>query len=97
MQHPNEMQLQAFMDGELDDRAARRMYSHLHQCAACRAMLDAWERLATEVRDARPATDSFSSEGDFWARWAPWSKPWYPPPSQPTHLLALDSSLRLGQ
>ena len=85
MQHPNEMQLHAFMDGELDDRAARRMYAHLHQCAACRAMLDAWERLATAVRDAQPATDAFSSEGEFWARLVgrlpraqPTTWPWMP-------------------
>lgn len=68
MQHPNDIQLQAFMDGELPDRAARRIYAHVHQCTACRSMLDAWEQLAAAVRYAEPRTDAFSSEGEFWSR-----------------------------
>jgi hypothetical protein len=56
--HPSKARLQAYRDGELGERAARRISRHLDGCSRCklRMELDAWQvsRLVSGVRQSEP-------------------------------------------
>jgi len=87
--HPDELQLQSYLDGELGPEPARRLQDHLAQCAACAQGLQEWRALEATLRQTRPSAELFAGEGEFWARLAgklpqprptPWSLIGYLPP-----------------
>ncbi len=53
--HENEDTLTAYLDGELDAVAARRVDAHLVGCAACRATLAAWREADAALAAVAPA------------------------------------------
>jgi anti-sigma factor RsiW len=67
MQHIDDVQLQAFLDGELSADACRNLEAHLAGCPACCARLDGCQCLCDNLRSLAPQDDLFRSEGEFWA------------------------------
>jgi hypothetical protein len=70
MPHLDELQIQSYLDGELDGALCQQVRAHLHVCSACRAALYALDCLGADIRASLPADDLFSSEGEFWAKLA---------------------------
>lgn len=54
--------LQAYYDGELNDRRAERVAAHLATCAACREELEALASLSDLLQAAPPAADLMPGE-----------------------------------
>jgi len=67
MRHPDDMQLNAYLDGELRDDASQSFQAHLRACQACQARLAEWKRLSKRIYETRPALTAFRPEGEFWA------------------------------
>ena len=70
MRHPDEVQLQAYHDGELEGEVREQIQAHLRQCVPCAGRLREWGELSAALRQTRPAEDVFSPDGEFWARLA---------------------------
>jgi hypothetical protein len=70
MRHPDEVQLQAYHDGELEGQVRQQIHAHLGQCAPCAERLREWGELSATLRQTRPAVEAFGSDGEFWARLA---------------------------
>lgn len=68
MDHPGELQLQRYVDAELDERAEERIRAHLKACPACRAWVELQARLGRMARSSLPEPEAFASEGEFWLR-----------------------------
>lgn len=49
--HPDEVELQALIDGELDPKTSERVISHLAECERCSARREALERAFREAAD----------------------------------------------
>jgi hypothetical protein len=67
MQHIDDIQLQAFIDGELGPDACHAVEQHIAECRECCAKLDDCQCLCTNLRALVPDDDLFRSEGEFWA------------------------------
>ncbi len=65
--HPDELQLQSYLDGETSPELGQNLAGHLQQCPACQARVRAWEELSVAIRATRPTPEMFASEGEFWA------------------------------
>jgi len=101
MRHPDEVQLQAYHDGELEGEVREQVQAHLGQCASCVERLREWGELSAVLRRIRPAEGAFSPEGEFWARLAgrlPKMRPstWPLVPYLPPFLLGLFGLLAEG-
>ena len=70
MKHLGLEQLDRFLDRELDQKARAAVQAHLDVCGQCRRELAISRELCAIVRDTRPDAQSFSREGEFWARLA---------------------------
>lgn len=70
MHHPNEIQLQRYLDGELDHEARDLVRAHLAVCPACSGRAETYAQVSATVRSSVPAPEAFASEGAFWARMA---------------------------
>ncbi|OGO05687.1 MAG: hypothetical protein A2Y73_07190 [Chloroflexi bacterium RBG_13_56_8] len=68
--HPSELQIQAYLDGELAEESSLRVGRHLAECPSCHAMVEKWSRLRTVLRASRSAAEAFGSSGAFWVRLA---------------------------
>ncbi len=101
MDHPGEIQLQRYLDGELDEAPEERIRSHLRVCSECRARSDLHARLGEMVRSSVPEPGAFASEGEFWVRisgrLSPRRAPRWPmlPLLPPFLLAALGSTLQV--
>lgn len=101
MQHPDELQLQSYLDGELTEATRRRVEAHLSACGACREALRSCERLSATLQAARPSEELFSAPGEFWARLAsrlsqPRAPIWPLAPYVPPVMLGVLGSLTEG-
>lgn len=67
MQHIDDVQLQAYIDGELSHDARRLVEQHIAECQECCAKLDDCQCLCSNLRALVPGEDLFRSEGEFWA------------------------------
>lgn len=70
MSHPDALQLQAYLDGELAAAEAQRMSEHLARCAPCAQSAEEWRTLHHILAQNKPDAALFSAEGTFWARLA---------------------------
>jgi anti-sigma factor RsiW len=70
MRHPDEVQLQVYLDGEIEAAKRPQLAAHLDHCPLCSARARRWEELAAALRATRPTPATFSTEGEFWARLA---------------------------
>lgn len=75
MQHIDDVQLQAYIDGELSPDARRIVEQHIVECRECCAKLDDSQCLCNSLRALAPDDDLFRSEGEFWACLAARLKP----------------------
>jgi len=102
MDHPGEVQLQRYVDAELDEEAEERVRSHLRACVACRAWTEQQICLREMVRATIPDQGEFASEGEFWlrisGRLSPRRSPRWPllPLLPPVLLAALGSVLQVA-
>jgi anti-sigma factor RsiW len=88
VQHPQDLHLQAYVDGELAPQVAVPMEAHLQECPLCRNRVQAWQQLSVAIRSTCPPLSAFRSNGEFWARLAarcevrqsPWALLPYLPP-----------------
>ena len=78
MQHIDDVQLQAYIDGELSPDASRIVEQHIIECQECCAKLDDTQCLCNSLRTLVPDDDLFRSEGEFWACLAARLKPGRP-------------------
>jgi hypothetical protein len=98
MHHPDEMQLQSYLDGELAEPSRARIEKHVAQCPMCSATVQGWHQVRTALRATRPSPDVFSSGGAFWAQLAgklPESRPqvWPLVPYVPPMILGVIGTL----
>jgi len=75
MRHIDDVQLQAYIDGELSPEACRMVEEHIAECQVCCAKLDDCQCLCSNVRALVPEDGLFRSEGEFWACLASRLKP----------------------
>mgnify|MGYP001036496857 CR=1 FL=1 len=68
--HPRDGELQAYLDGEIDDAGRQSLAAHLCDCLACRQRLETWRSLSRSIGTLLPPDDAFGSPGAFWARLA---------------------------
>jgi len=67
MQHIDDIQLQAFLDGELSPDACEAIEAHLAHCPECCVKLDDCQCLCRDLHALIPQDGMFRSEGEFWA------------------------------
>lgn len=70
MNHPDDRQLQGYLDGELQPTVARHVGDHLMRCVECRTRLDAWRALSESIHETRPSDDVMEPFGTFWVQLA---------------------------
>lgn len=68
--HPRDGELQAYLDGEIDDAVRQSLEAHVCDCMTCRQRLEAWRTLSRSIGALCPPDDAFGSAGAFWARLA---------------------------
>lgn len=51
MQHPDQLHLQAYFDGEVDAVAAAGIEQHMEQCGQCRGTMNDFDRTRTALRE----------------------------------------------
>ena len=65
--HPRDSELQAYLDGEIDDAVRQSLEAHLCDCMTCRQRLEAWRTLSRSISTLLPPDDAFGSPGAFWS------------------------------
>ncbi|MBI2194744.1 MAG: zf-HC2 domain-containing protein [Planctomycetes bacterium] len=63
-----ESQLNAYLDGDLDDVSARRLLEHLDRCPACRSLVEQFHALDLPGDDQQPEPVTDQQWADRWTR-----------------------------
>ena len=70
MPHPDALQLQSYLDGELLDQAREAIRLHIAQCPHCQERVQRCRRLSLALKGVLPTEHMFLSEGKFWLQLA---------------------------